>query len=429
MDTFGDSRKTKLLIASIEVVCEANGRKRVNGAVASERTFRLQKEVMRQFARTLHEKGLMIEYANNLGEKHIDAVFDAWVIEKGLSPKTLQNQKSRVKLFFQWLGKPNLADYIGRIEARYADRLPNGFRARTVADRSRSWRGADVDLQELFRRAMAIDTRYAAMLMLQRAFGLRKKEALLIKPHKADKGDKLELVGAITKNGRYREVLIRDGEYGAMQRRILEYAKEKCRRWESMAWPDVTLAQAEQRYYGLNRQIGLTKSDMGLTGHGLRAGHAEDVMLLGGMLPATMGGTKRMASENCRKAARYDASRTLGHNREVITSAYVGSETRKPKAGSSLGYQFGIPITGFGITGEVLLWVTEKPEPVEGQPGQFELPREKSQVAYVTAQILNDGIEGDRLNVRQLVRAYRGTFAEVEDRMQLIGLTLLAGED
>lgn len=429
MNLMGDSRKTKRLIESIEEVCEAHGRRRVNGAVASERTFRMQMEVMKQFARTLHEKGLMIESADNLGEKHIAAVFDSWVLERGLSNKTLQNQKSRVKQFFRWLSKPNLVDYVGNVDERYADRLPGGFKVKTVATESKSWRGADVDLKELFHRAMSVDSRYAAMLMLQRAFGLRKKEALLIKPWKADKGDKLELVESITKNGRYREVALRDGEYGVMQRRILEYAKSKCRRWESMAWPDVTLLQAEQRYYGLNRQIGLTKNDLGLTGHGLRAGHAEDVMLLGGMLPATMGGTQSMSSENTRKAARYDASRTLGHNREIITSAYVGSESRKPKAGASLGHRFGDPIKGFGITGEVLLWVSEKPEPVEGDLWQFTLTKEKAQVAYVTAQVMNEGVEVDRLNVRQLVRAFRGTFGEVEDRMQTIGLTLLAGDD
>jgi hypothetical protein len=234
-------------------------------------------------------------------------------------------------------------------------------------------------------------------------------------------------VGEITKNGRYREVAIREGEYGQMQRQILDYAKGKCRRWESMAWPDVTLAQAEQRYYWLNRQLGLTKKDLGMTGHGLRAGHAEDIMLLRGVLPSTLGGTKDMASERGRTAARYDASRTLGHNREIITSAYIGTESNKPKPNASLGHRFGEAIVGFG-EGEVLLWVSEKPEPVEGRPGESVLSREKAQLAYVTAQVVLDGREVERLNVKQLVRRHRGIFADVEDRMQTIGLTLLAGE-
>ncbi|MFM2075093.1 MAG: hypothetical protein RJB34_1398 [Pseudomonadota bacterium] len=422
-----DSNKLKRLIASMEVVCEAKGRTRVNGATASERTFRMQIDVMKQFARTLHGKGFMLESCENLGEKHINAVFDAWVHERGLSNKTLQNQKSRVKQFMHWVGKPNLADYVRDVDGRYAEKLPQGFRVKTVADESKSWRGAQVDLDELFRKARELDSRYAAMLMLERAFGLRKKEVLLIKPWKADKGDKLELLSEITKNGRYREVPIREGEYGQMQREILDYAKGKCRRWESMAWPDVTLAQAEQRYYGLNRRLGLTKRDLGMTGHGLRAGHAEDIMLLRGVLPATMGGTKGMASERGRTAARYDASRTLGHNREIITSAYIGTESNKPKANASLGHRFCEPIVGFG-EGEVFLWVSEKPEPVDGKPGELWLPSDKAQLAYVTAQIVVEGKEVDRLNVKQLVRRHRGVFADVEDRMQTIGLTLLAGE-
>jgi hypothetical protein len=332
-----------------------------------------------------------------------------------------------VKQFMHWLGKPNLADYVSRIDERYVDKLPQGFRVKTVAEESKSWRGAEVDIAELFSKARELDSRYAAMLMLERAFGLRKKEVLLIKLWKADKGDKLELVGEITKNGRYREVAIREGEYGQMQRQILDYAKGKCRRWESMAWPDVTLAQAEQRYYWLNRQLGLTKKDLGMTGHGLRAGHAEDIMLLRGVLPSTLGGTKDMASERGRTAARYDASRTLGHNREIITSAYIGTESNKPKPNASLGHRFGEAIVGFG-DGEVLLWVSEKPEPVEGRPGESVLSREKAQLAYVTAQVVLDGREVERLNVKQLVRRHRGIFADVEDRMQTIGLTLLAGE-
>jgi site-specific recombinase XerD len=425
MNALGDSNKTKRLIASMETVCEANGRTRVNGAIASERTFRMQIEVMKQFARTLHEKGYMVEDCANLSEKHVNAVFDAWV-HKGLSAKTLQNQKSRVKHFFSWMKKPQLAHYVSEIESRYKEQMPKGFRVKTVAEESKSWRGAEVDLAELFRKAMTLDSRYAAMLMMARAFGLRKKEVLMIKVWKADKGDKLELVSNITKNGRSREVPMREGEYGQMQRQILEYAQSQCRRRESLGWQDVNFAQAEQRYYGLNRRLGLTKKDLGITGHGLRAGHAEDIMLLKNVLPATMGGTKEMSSATRRTAARYDASRTLGHNREVIASAYIGSESSKPKLNASLGHRFGKSFSGFGIEGEVVLWVTEKPEPVEGMPGQFSLPGVKAQLAYVTAQIVVDGKEVDRLNVKQLVRKHRGSFGETEERLLSIGLSLLA---
>lgn len=428
MNPTGDGVKTRNLIASIEKVCEAHGRTRINGAVASERTFRLQMDVMKQFARTLHEAGFMLEDCANLGVKHIDAVFDKWVRKRKLGAKTLQNQKSRVKQFCLWLGKKELAVHSAEIEGRYTDVFPRGFRVKTVADSSKSERGAGVDLQDLYRKAMAVDSRYAAMLMMQRVFGLRKKEVLLIKLWKADKGNKLELVSAITKNGRPREVPFLKGAYGESQRRILDYAKSMIRRWESMAWPDVTLRQAEQRYYALNRQIGLTKKDMGLTGHGLRTGHAEDVMLIAGVLPATLGGTKGMAPELARKAVTYDVSRTLGHNREVIAGAYVGAAKNKPSQSASLGYRFGDPITGHGIVGQVLLWVTEKPEPLDGASGRFHLPGEKRELAYVTAQFTEDGHEVDRLNVRQLVRKHRGVFADVEDRMDLIGLTLLVGE-
>ena len=423
MYALGGSNKTKRLIASFEAVCEANGRKRVNGATASERTFRMQVEIMKQFARTLHGAGYMVEDTGNLGEKHINAVFDAWV-EKGLSAKTLQNQKSRVKQFCLWLGKPQLAGHVSRIDDRYKDRLPQGFRTKTVAETSKSWRRTEVDLGDLIRRAKGEDARFAAMLMLERAFGLRKKEVLLTNPWKAGKDGYLMVRDNIAKGGRPRVIEFRDGEYGRMQMRVLEFARTLCKRWETMAWPDMTLRQAERRYYHLCERVGLTKEQAGLTGHGLRAGFAEDMMLLDGILPSVLGGVTEMSSRQARNVSKITTSRAMGHNRLQITHAYYGKDTRHAKAGQILGHRMGEPLV-LSKDAKALLWVSEKPVEVDGSPGRYELVGEKVELVYVTVQIVKGDEEMARLSMSQFLDEHPVAFEAVGSRLSAIGMKLL----
>lgn len=422
----GDSNKTKRLIASMEAVCEVHGRMRVNGAVASERTFRMQKEVMRQFARTLHEAGYMLEDCGNLGEKHVNAVFDAWV-EKGLSNKTLQNQKSRVKQFCHWLGKKNLADHVSGIDGRFMEKMPQGFRVKTVAHESKSWRGAGVDLKELFRKAKAEDARFAAMLLMERAFGLRKKEVLLTNPWRAGRAESLNVRENIAKGGKARAIEFRDGEFGKMQHRVLEYAKQYCKRWETMAWPELSFKQAERRYFYLCERVGLTKEACGMTGHGLRAGFAEDMMLLDGILPSVLGGVTEMSTRAQRNISKLKTSQAMGHNRMQITHAYYGKDTRHAKAGALLGYQAGEPLV-LSKDAKALLWVSEKPVEVEGAPGTYELRGEAVELAYVTVQIVKGSEEVARLSMNQFLDEHPVAFDAVATRLLTIGLALCEGE-
>ncbi len=428
MDVLGDSPKTTRLITSMMRVIDEHGELRVNGKVASERTVRLQREVMRQFARTLHELGYMIEDCRSISEKHLNAVFDCWVLEKRLSPKTLQNQKSRVKLFLIWLGKPELAKYLSRIEERYQERRADAFKVRTVADRSKSERGAGVDFDRLVRRAMAYDTRFAAMLMMQRAFGLRRKEVLLTRLRRADLGDRLQLKGSVTKNGRPRDIPIEQGEFGKMQRKVLDYAKSQIKLNESLAWPDLTLLQAERRYYTCCDAIGFNKAEAGMSGHGLRAGYAEDVMLLAGMLPSALGGTTEMhGDERETLKVKLKASEQLGHSREVITHAYYGPKKTFAKAGELLGYKVGAPIKVKSEPGEVQLWVSEKPEPVEGAIAMYTLTPVQAELVVLTFQLLEDGKEKDRMSLDQFAKRFPEGMPDLERRLEMIGLELERG--
>ena len=420
-----DTRAVKNLIRSMEEVVERKGRVRLNGGVASERTVRMNMEVLRSFARTLHEAGFKVEVAENIGEKHIVAVFDNWVKVRCLSNKTLQNQKSRLKMFCGWLGKPGLGRVVSTIEGRYEETHPKGFTVVNVAVESKSWRRQGIDVEALIRAAMLQDKRHAGMLMLGRAFGLRKKEMLLVKLWKADKGTHLSLTGSVTKNGRPRDIEIESGEFGEMQRRVLDFAKAQCKRSEHLGWPELSLEQSERRYFHYNSMLGLTKAHLGMTGHGLRAGFAEDLMLLKGILPPTLGGTKEMSGEMDRVAAKYNASKALGHNRLEITHAYYGSDKRLAKAGTVLGFEVGTPMQ-MGKDTHALVWVSEKPKLIEGGDGRYEIAGEKAELAFVTIQIIRDGAEIDRMSVEQFIDRNPLGFDALNGRLSEIGFELKA---
>lgn len=250
---------------------------------------------------------------------------------------------------------------------------------------------------------------------------------LMTKLWRADKGSHLALTGSVTKNGRPRDIEIEDGEFGEMQRRALDYAKSKCKRSESLMWEGKTFEQAERRYFHYNSMLGLTKENLGMTGHGLRAGYAEDLMLLSGVLPPTLGGIKEMSSEMTRKAAKFNASKMLGHNRESITHSYYGSDKRFAKAGDLLGYEFAEPMV-LSSKSKAVLWVSEKPVESLVDAGQFELPGETAELAYITVQIVEGGREINRMSVDQFLEKHPVAIDGLNVRVGKLGFVVTLGE-
>jgi len=196
--------------------------------------------------------------------------------------KTMQNQFSRVRIFCGWLGKPDMVARGNGVGQFLPDVDPAAVKVKTIAEKSKSWTGNGLDAEWIIRAAMAEDFRHAAMLALGLAFGLRKMEMLLIKPWRADKSPNLEITDNVGKSGKYRQIPIEDGAFGQSQRAALEMAKQVCKKTEHLGWPGMTLMAAENRYYYLMKRLGLTKAEMGVTGHGARAEYAELTLLLQG---------------------------------------------------------------------------------------------------------------------------------------------------
>ena len=109
------------------------------------------------------------------------------------------------------------------------------------------------------------DPHVALQLELQRAFGLRMREAALLKVHAADKGAYLA-VNWGTKGGRDRVIPIETDD----QRDVLHRAKALITNKRNSLIPDnYNFKQWKNHYYYICHQHGISRKE-GITSHGLR---------------------------------------------------------------------------------------------------------------------------------------------------------------
>ena len=127
------------------------------------------------------------------------------------------------------------------------------------------------------------DPHVRVSLELQRAFGLRREEALKLRPRQADQGDRLVLQGSWTKGGKPRTVPIRT----AAQRAVLERATALAGTGSLIPPTRRFIAQLRVYEYETGR-VGLTNM------HGLRHAYAQERYqeLTGWAAPAVGGPTR-----------------------------------------------------------------------------------------------------------------------------------------
>ncbi|HCD57294.1 MAG TPA: integrase, partial [Halieaceae bacterium] len=157
-------------------------------------------------ANQLHELGFRQLHATSLKQKHIKALVDHWQ-GQNLSPGTIKNRMSCLRW---WAEKVNRRAVVAGSNDFYG--IPD---RQFVSDNSKARGLAREQLDQVK------DEHVRMSLRLQRAFGLRREEALKIRPRWADRGDHLQLKASWTKGGRERTVPIRTRE----QRILLEQAK------------------------------------------------------------------------------------------------------------------------------------------------------------------------------------------------------------
>jgi len=253
-------------------------------------------------ANQLHELGFRGLKATSLKQKHVQALVDHW-LGQNLSPGTIKNRMSCLRW---WAEKVNRRAVVAGSNEFYG--IPD---RQFVSDQSKAKDLAEEQLGQ-------VRDEYIRMsLLLQKAFGLRREEALKIQPRWADRGKHLHLKASWTKGGRERTVPIRTRE----QRALLEQAK-RLAGLGALIPRGRTYVQQMRIYERHTANAGLSRM------HGLRHAYAQQryLELTGWPSPHAGGPTKKeltLAQQQTDQQARLTISKELGHVREQITAVYI----------------------------------------------------------------------------------------------------------
>lgn len=259
--------------------------------------------MLNQIANQLQEMGYRRMTTRSLKPKHVDALVRRWLSE-GMAPGTIKN---RMNCLRWWAAKVDRRNVIARSNEFYGipDRqfVSNDSKAVAVDDNALS---------------SVKDDHVRMSLELQRAFGLRREEAIKFMPGYADQGDHVRLKASWTKGGKARVVPVLTQE----QRAVLNRAHRLVGSG-SLIPPQKKYIQQLRTYERHTTQAGLSKL------HGLRHAYAQSryQALTGWACPAARGPAAKSLSAEQRQQdhqARLTISRELGHVREQISAVYLG---------------------------------------------------------------------------------------------------------
>lgn len=274
-----------------------------------DRSYATRKERekhLRAFVRAL-AANRMTPQPRNLKPKHVRTAIRHWKAS-GASRDTVKNRLSTIRWLAGTLGKPNVVE---RTNAAYdlpdPDRQPrNPAEPLYFADREHTL-------------SRIRDPYVRASVGLQEAFGLRRKEAIMIRPHEADHGDALALQRTWTKGGRPRQIPILNDR----QRAALDFAKAVAGPGRALIPDGKTYAAQRRTYHHQTANAGLSHL------HGLRHAYAcRRYQDLTGRLAPRQGGPAGgdLAPDERRqdRRARLQIAQELGHGRIRITYGYCG---------------------------------------------------------------------------------------------------------
>ncbi len=283
----------------------------------SNRTREVRAQVLFLGFRELSELNVRPEKAANFRQKHMRVLMNKWQND-GLSAATLQNRFSIFSIFCGWIGKKGMLgpidDYL--LEPGRADRI-------YAAQTDKSWTGNGIDPTTIIGQVALEDSRVAIQLKILQTFGMRVKEAVMFKPHRSDMGNHIALPrNAGTKGGRPRSFPVDTAE----KRTVLDEAKAMVQTLDGhISDPKRSLKQNIDRFYNVVRKYGVTKAELGVTAHGLRAGYLiERFKEITGQDAPVRGGTFTEEQKRNVRYAQYQCAEESGHSRYGITSAYYG---------------------------------------------------------------------------------------------------------
>lgn len=255
-------------------------------------------------ANQLHEIGFRGMNSHSLKPKHVEGLVRHW-LEKEVAVGTIKNRMAAVRW---WARKVNRQNVVARSNDHYG--IPN----RVFVTGSSKAKSVSATQLEKVR-----DVHVRMSLELQRAFGLRREEAIKFIPNYADQGDHIVLRPSWTKGGKARTLPIRTPE----QREVLDRAHRLAGKG-SLIPSSRNYVQQLRIYEGHTLRAGLSKM------HGLRHAYAQRRYeeLTGWRSPAAGGPPSKLLARGQRdrdREARLIISRELGHQRCQIVSVYLGT--------------------------------------------------------------------------------------------------------
>ena len=168
---------------------------------------RNRERMLTLIANELHTLGYRQMQAKSLKPNHMEALVKQWQ-ERDLSIGTIKNRMAAIRW---WAKKVNKQNVVARYNEHYG--IPD---RRFVTNENKA---KDITQQQLNKIK---DQHVRVSLELQRAFGLRREEAMKFQPSYADKGDHLRLKASWTKGGKLRMIPIRT----EAQREIVDRARD-----------------------------------------------------------------------------------------------------------------------------------------------------------------------------------------------------------
>jgi integrase len=263
----------------------------------------------------------------NVGERHIKASVKYWQAE-GLAPATIQTYLSFLRGFANWIGKPGLVR-----QPQYYGLQPEEYQRHETAQRDKSWTGQEVDIDGVIGEICRFDPHVGAAMCLVRTLGLRRKEAVMFRPHLCvvpfeatglplhkRKADRYARIKAGSKGGRERFVALDTPERIA----AIAHAQTVVATNDGhMGHPAHSLEQALRRFNYVLEKFGVTQKALGVTAHGLR--HEVLIERFEAMTghPAPVRGGERLPPE-IDAPARQEVAELAGHARKRASSAYLG---------------------------------------------------------------------------------------------------------
>lgn len=256
----------------------------------------------------------------NVREKHIHAICEKFEAD-GLAAPTIQTYLSFLRAFCGWIGKKGLIR-----DPKIYFKNPKILERTYAASEDKSWDIPGLDKERLLGEISVAHPHVWMQLLMCDAFGLRRKEAVMLRPYLDEREGRLYVMRG-AKGGRERSIPIES----AYQRQVLEMAKHFVDHSpRDLGDPKLDLNANLKKFSNVMTKFGIRKSGkgaLGITAHGLRAGFAMRKMEEKGLAnPLSQQFPDRLPPQEEARIRR-EVSELLGHWRPAVMNAYVPPNT------------------------------------------------------------------------------------------------------